>query len=88
MKDIEKKIEEFLGRMEASRPEINRIIEENRSKIDTGRTRKPITESMKEIDFTEKDGNTEYEVVGHFDPDEKEAVISKIIHKLGYSFNG
>lgn len=85
MKDIEQKVEEFLAKMDADRPEIYRILEEHRPIIETGREKKPLSRIPKDLDFTEKDGNTEYEVIGHFDPDAKEAVINKVLRKLGYS---
>ena len=34
------------------------------------------------LDFTMKDGNTEYEVVGWFDPDAEETVMQKVIRRL------
>lgn len=87
MKDIEQKVEEFLARMDAERPEIDRILRERQPLIETGREQKNLLHDPKELDFTERDGNTEYEVVGHFASDGNEAVINKVLRKLGYSFH-
>ena len=38
------------------------------------------------MDFTVKDGNTEYEVAGLFNPDGDEFLLNTIIRKLGYRF--
>ena len=86
MKAIEQKVEEFLAKMDADRPEIDRILRERQPLIETGREQKNLLHNPKELDFTERDGNTEYEVVGHFASDGNEAVINKVLRKLGYSF--
>ena len=87
MKDIEQKVEEFLAKMEVERPEIDRILKEHRPVIETGREIKNLRRIPTDLDFTEKDGNTEYEVVGHFDSDGNEAIINKVLRKLGYSYH-
>lgn len=87
MKDIEQKVEEFLAKMDTERPGIDRILREQRPLIETGREKKDLRRAPAELDFTEKDGNTEYEVIGHFVSDGNEAVINKALRKLGYSFH-
>ncbi len=54
--------------------------------IDTGRKRKSLCRIPKDADFTEKDGHTEYEVVGHFNPYGEEYLLNTVIRKLGYKF--
>ena len=83
MKDIEQKVEEFLAKMDADRSEIDRILKEHRPVIETGREKKHLSRDPKDLNFTERDGNTEYEVVGHFDAEVNEAVINKVLRKLG-----
>ena len=56
-------------------------------KLDTGRTKKSLCCIPTDTDFTEQDGNTEYEVVGHFDPGSGVYIINKVIRKLGISSN-
>lgn len=81
-----KKVEEYLAKMDAERPEIDRILREQRLLIETGREKKDLSRAPAELDFTEKDGNTEYEVIRHFVSDGNETVINKVLRKLGYSF--
>lgn len=52
--------------------------------VDTGRKAIPITPdiSVSAFDFTERQGNTTYEVVGHFDPDASENLLQKILRML------
>lgn len=79
-------LEEALARIEAERPEFERIMDERRQKhlkLDTGRKKKSLCRIPVDTDFTETDGNTEYEVVGHFDQDADEYIINKVIRKLG-----
>lgn len=74
---------------------IEKYIEQNKEKIDRDLERLPIIETHRkqkplycippDIDFTIKDGNTEYEVVGHFYSDTDEFLLNKIIRQLGYS---
>lgn len=83
-------LQEVIARIETERPEYERIMEERRQfhlKLDTGRQKKNLCCIPTDTDFTEQDGNTEYEVVGHFDPGAGEYIINKIIRKLGISSN-
>jgi len=59
---------------------------QNHLQLDTGRKKKSLCCIPTDIDFTETDGNTEYEVDGHFDPDAEEYIISKVIRMLGQRF--
>ena len=78
MTDREKDLAEILARLEElRRPAI----------IDTGREPKDLCRIPKDVDFTEKDGHTEYEVVGHFNPDGEEYLLNTVIRKLGYKFH-
>lgn len=54
--------------------------------IKTGRVLKPLQKIPKDVDFEMKDGNTTFEVVGHFNPDGEEFFINQIIRKLGYKY--
>ena len=55
-------------------------------KINTGRKQKPLQKIPKDVDFEMKNGNTTFEVVGHFNPDGEEFFINQIIRKLGYKY--
>lgn len=85
MTDREKDLAEILARLEEQRPEIERILRRP-AVIDTGRKRKSLCRIPKDADFTEKDGHTEYEVVGHFNPYGEEYLLNTVIRKLGYKF--
>ena len=87
MSEREKDLEIILARLETQRPEIDRILN-RKAIIDTGRKPKDLCRIPKDVDFTEKDGHTEYEVVGHFNPDADEYLINTVIRKLGYKFYG
>ena len=56
-------------------------------KINTGRTQKQMRKIPKDVDFEMKDGNTTFEVVGHFNPDGDEYFMNQIIRKLGYKYS-
>jgi len=86
MTQREKDLEIILARLEEQRPEIDRILN-RKAIIDTGREPKNLCRIPKDVDFTEKDGHTEYEVVGHFNPDGEEYLLNTIIRKLGYKFH-
>ena len=85
MTDREKDLAEILARLEEQRPEIDRILN-RKAIIDTGRKAKDLCRIPRDVDFTEKDGHTEYEVVGHFNPDGEEYLLNTVIRKLGYKF--
>ena len=83
MTDREKDLAEILAKLEKDRPEIDRIL--NRPAIiDTGREPKILRRIP--ADFTAKDGNTEYEVTGHFSSQADEFLLNTIIRKLGYKY--
>ena len=85
MTDRERDLEEILARLEKQRPEIDRIL--NRPAVmDTKRPFKKLCRIPPDMDFTVKDGNTEYEVAGLFNPDSDEFLLNTIIRKLGYRF--
>ena len=85
MTDRERDWEEILARLEKQRSEIDRIL--NRpAVIDTKRAVKKLCRIPPDMDFTVKDGNTEYEVAGLFNPDGDEFLLNTIIRKLGYRF--
>ncbi len=83
MTEKEKELQEILEQLERDRPEIDRILNKPPI-IDTGRKPKPLCCIPKDADFSAKDGNTEYEVVGHFNPDAGAFILNKIMDKLGY----
>lgn len=56
--------------------------EEQKPIIDTGREKRHLEYKPSDLDFTMKYGNTEYEVVGWFDPDAEETVMQKVIRRL------
>ncbi|MBE6638105.1 MAG: hypothetical protein E7616_01425 [Ruminococcaceae bacterium] len=85
MTEREKDLAEILARLEEQRPEIERILRRP-AIIDTGREPKDLCRIPRDADFTEKDGHTEYEVVGHFNPDAEEYLLDIIVRKLGYKF--
>lgn len=86
MTQREKDLEIILAKLEAQRPEIDRILS-RKPIVDTGREPKNLCRIPTDADFVMKDGNTEYEVVGHFNPDAEEYLLSTIIRKLGYKFH-
>lgn len=85
MTNREKDLAEILERLEKQRPEIERILS-CPAIIDTGRQTKDLCRIPNDVDFTEKDGHTEYEVVGHFNSDGEEYILNTVIRKLGYKF--
>ena len=65
MTDRERDLEEILARLEKQRPEIDRILSRP-TVMDTKRPAKKLCRIPPDMDFTVKDGNTEYEVAGMF----------------------
>ena len=55
-------------------------------KTNTGRIQKQMRRIPKDVDFEMKDGNTTFEVAGHFNPNGDEYFINQIIRKLGYKY--
>ena len=85
MTDRERDLKEILARLEKQRPEIDRILSRP-TVMDINRPAKKLCRIPPDMDFTVKDGNTEYEVAGMFNPDSDEFLINTIIRKLGYQF--
>ena len=85
MTDREKDLSEILAKLEKQRPEIDRILSRP-AVMDTKRLAKNLYRIPPDMDFTVKDGNTAYEVVGMFNPDSDEFLLNTIIRKLGYKF--
>ena len=86
MTNREKDLTEILTRLEEQRSEIERILRRP-AIINTGRKPKDLCRIPKDVDFTVKDGHTEYEVIGHFNPDGEEYLLNTVIRKLGYKFH-
>ena len=76
------KIEDYVAKLEAEWPEIEKILATHRLGLDTGRKPIPLCRIPPDMNFTMKDGHTEYEVVGHFDPDSSECLLKQISRKL------
>ncbi len=76
------KIEDYVAKLNAEWPEIERILASHRLGLDTGRNLLPLRRIPPDMDFTMKDGHTEYEVAGHFDPDSDEFLLEQISRKL------
>lgn len=76
------KIEDYITKLDAEWPEIEKILASHRLNLDTGRKPIPLCRIPPDMDFTLKDGHTEYEVVGHFDPDSDEFLLEQISRKL------
>ncbi len=76
------KIEDYVAKLDAEWPEIEKILASHRLNLDTGRVQRPLYRIPPDMDFTMKDGHTEYEVVSHFDPDSDEFLLRQISRKL------
>ena len=85
MSNVKRELEEILAKLEEQQPEIDRILRHT-PLIDTGRKPKELCRIPKDADFVQKDGNTEYEVVGYFDSEGEEYLIDTIVRKLEYKF--
>ena len=85
MSSVKRELEEILAKLEEQQPEIDRILRRT-ALIDTGRKPKELCRIPNDADFIQKDGNTEYEVVGYFDSESEEYLIDTIVRKLGYKF--
>jgi len=71
--------------LEAEWPEIEKNLAAHRPCLDTGREQKPLCRIPPDMDFTMKDGHTEYEVECHFDPDSDKFLLRQISRKLRYA---
>lgn len=76
------KIEDYVAQLDTEWPEIERILASHRLGLDTGRNLIPLRRIPPDMDFTMKEGHTEYEVAGHFDPDSDEFLLEQISRKL------
>ena len=85
MSSAKRELEEILAKLEEQQPEIDRILRRT-ALVDTGRKPKELCRIPNDADFVQKDGNTEYEVVGYFDSEGEEYLIDTIVRKLGYKF--
>ena len=85
MSSVKRELEEILAKLEEQQPEIDRILRRT-ALVDTGRKPKALCRIPNDADFVQKDGNTEYEVVGYFDSKGEEYLIDTIVRKLGYKF--
>ena len=85
MSSVKRELEEILAKLEEQQPEIDRILRRT-ALVDTGRKPKELCRIPNDADFVQKDGNTEYEVVGYFDSEGEEYLIDTIVRKLGYNF--
>ena len=85
MSSVKRELEEILAKLEEQQPEIDRILRRT-ALIDTGRKPKELCRIPNDADFVQKDGHTEYEVVGYFDSEGEEYLIDTIVRKLGYKF--
>ena len=85
MSSVKRELEEILAKLEEQQPEIDRILRRT-AIVDTGRKPKELCRIPNDADFVQKDGNTEYEVVGYFDSEGEEYLIDTIVRKLGYKF--
>ena len=85
MSSVKRELEEILAKLEEQQPEIDRILRRT-ALIDTGRKPKELCRIPNDADFVQRDGNTEYEVVGYFDSEGEEYLIDTIVRKLGYKF--
>lgn len=86
MTQREKDLEEILARLEQQRPEIDRILSRP-ALIEVHRPQKNLCRIPPDMDFTVKDGNTEYEVEGRFNPYGDEYLLGTIVRKLGYKYH-
>ena len=76
------KIEDYIAKLDAEWPEIEKILASHRLNLDTGRKPIPLCRMPPDMEFTLEDGHTEYEVAGHFDPDSDEFLLEQISRKL------
>ena len=76
------KIEDYIARLDAEWPEVEKIMASHELDLDTGREPLFLCRIPPDMDFTIKDGHTEYEVVGHFAPDGDEFLLEQISRKL------
>ena len=76
------RIEDYIATLDAEWPEIEKMMASHRLNLDTGREPLLLCRIPPDMDFTMKDGHTEYEVVGRFDPNSDEFLLEQISRKL------
>lgn len=76
------KIEDYIAKLDAEWPQIEAILASRRLNLDTGRKPIPLRRIPPDMSFTMKDGHTEYEVMGHFNPNSDEFLLRQISRKL------
>ena len=81
-KERTSRIEDYIAKLDAEWPEIEEIMASHKLDLDTGREPLLLCRIPPDMDFTIKDGHTEYEVVGHFDPDSDEFLLEQISRRL------
>ncbi len=86
MNDREQEVQEILSKANEQWDEIEKELSNRQILIETNRKSKSLTRIPDDVDFEMKDGNTSYEVIGHFNSDGKEYFINQIIRKLGYKY--
>ena len=82
------KIEDYIARLDAEWPEIEKIMASHKLDLVPGREPLLLCRIPPDMDFTIKDGHTEYEVVGHFNPDSDEFLLEQISCKLRTADDG
>ena len=75
-------IEAYMAELEDTWPKLVARMKERAFDLDIGRENLPLCRIPPDMEFTMKDGHTEYEVVGHFDPDGEECLFQQIIRRL------
>lgn len=81
MTNRKKELTEILKQLEENGTEAREIL--NRTPLlDTGRSPKPLYRIPPDMDFTVRDGHTEYAVTGHFDSAANEGMLSQILRML------
>lgn len=86
MTNREQEVQEIISKANEQWNEIEQEISNRPKLIETNRKSKSLTRIPDDVDFEMKDGNTSYEVIGHFNSDGKEYFINQIIRKLGYKY--
>ncbi len=84
MTNKEQEVQEIISKANTKWDEMEKEISGRPKLIETNRKGKSLTRIPDDVDFEMKDGNTTYEVVGHFNSNGDEYFINQIIRKLGY----
>lgn len=84
MTSKEQEVQKIISKANEQWDEMEKEISGRPKLIETNRKGKSLTRIPDDVDFEMKDGNTTYEVVGHFNSNGDEYFINQIIRKLGY----